>query len=50
MTAMTSTVSTAMDAQQPGSPWAIPATVTQTSIEIAEVGSIANWRDEPNWA
>ncbi len=26
----------------------MPAIVTPTSIEIAEVGPIANWRDEPN--
>ena len=50
MAAMTSAVSAAMSAQRPGSPCAIPATVTPTSIEIAEVGPIASWRDEPNSA
>jgi hypothetical protein len=47
---MTSAVSAAMSAQRPGSPCAMPATVTPTSIEIAEVGPIASWRDEPNSA
>jgi hypothetical protein len=46
--AMTTAVSAAMDAQRAGSPCAMPATVTPTSIEIAEVGPIASWRDEPN--
>ena len=50
MPAMTSAVSAAMSAQRPGSPSAMPATVTPTSIEIAEVGPIASWRDEPNSA
>ena len=50
MAAMTTAVSAAMDAQRPGSPCAMPATVTPTSIEIAEVGPIASWREEPNSA
>ena len=50
MAAMTSAVNAAMSAQRGGSPPAMPATVTPTSIEIAEVGPIASWRDEPNSA
>ena len=50
MAAMTTAVSAAMDAKRAGSPSAMPATVTPTSIEIAEVGPIASWRDEPNSA
>jgi hypothetical protein len=48
--AMTAAVSAAMSAQRPASPCAMPAIVTPTSIEIAEVGPIANWRDEPKSA
>lgn len=48
--AMTSAVSAAIEAQRSGSPCAMPATVTPTSIEIAEVGPIASCRDEPNSA
>ena len=47
---MTNAVSAAMSAQRPGLPCAMPAIVTPTSIEIAEVGPIASWRDEPNSA
>ena len=47
MAAMTSAVSAAMSAQRAGSPEAMPATVTPTSIEMAEVGPMASCRDEP---
>ena len=47
MAATTSAVSAAMSAQRAGSPFAMPATVTPTSREIADVGPIASWRDEP---
>jgi hypothetical protein len=50
MLAMTSAVRAAMSAQRAGSPAAMPPTETPTSIEIAEVGPIASWRDEPNRA
>ena len=50
MAATTSAVSAAMPAQRCGSPPAMPATVAPTSIEMAEVGPIASWRDEPNRA
>jgi hypothetical protein len=47
---MTSAVSAAMSAHRAGSPAAISATVTPTSIEIADVGPMASCRDEPNSA
>ena len=48
--ATTSAVSAAICAQRAGSPPAMPATVAPTSIEIADVGPIASWRDVPNSA
>ena len=48
--ATTSAVSAAICAHRPGSPAAMSATVTPTSREIAEVGPIASWRDEPKSA
>ncbi|MNR14912.1 hypothetical protein D3C85_1314120 [compost metagenome] len=50
MAAMTSAVSAAMSAQRVGSPPAMPATVTPMSIEMADVGPMASWREEPNSA
>ena len=50
MPATTSAVSAAMSAQRAGSPPAMPAMVVPTSMEIADVGPMASWRDEPNSA
>ena len=47
---MTSAVSAAMPAQRTGSSWAMPAIVAPTSIEMAEVGPIASWREVPKSA
>ena len=43
-------VSAAICAQRAGSPAAMPATVVPTSIEMADVGPTASWRDVPNSA
>jgi hypothetical protein len=45
-----SATSPAIWTQRPGSPAAMPATVVPTSIEIADVGPTASWRDVPNSA
>ena len=50
MAANTSAVSAAMSAQRAGSPLAMPATVTPTSMEIADVGPTASCRDVPKSA
>ncbi len=46
----TSAVSATICEYRAGSPIAMPATVVPTSIEIADVGPIASWRDDPNSA
>ncbi len=43
-------VSAAICAHRCGSPSAMPSSVAPTSIEIADVGPIASWRDVPNSA
>ena len=46
----TEVVSAAMSAQRTASPLAMPAIVTPTSMEIADVGPTASWRDVPKSA
>ena len=48
--AKSSAASAAICVHRSGSPAAIPATVVPTSIEIADVGPMASWREVPNSA
>ena len=50
MPANTSAVSAASCAKRAASPPAMTATLVPTSIEIADVGPTASWRDVPNRA
>ena len=50
MPANTSAVSAASSAKRAALPPAMTATLVPTSIEIADVGPTASWRDVPNRA